>query len=380
VRNISYISSITQGSATQSLYKYDLNNNRISQTQNGTETRYVIDQLASLPNVVAETDNLGNISRYYIYGEGLVSQIDSNNNSHYYHYDPTGHTLALSDESGNVTDKYGYAPYGLTTSQGTTHNPFKYVGKHGVMDDGNGLHYMRARYYKEDIKRFLSLDALHGEMMSPQSLNRYAYVLGNPVMGGDPSGNETAIESYDAFFEEYSSELAKQLAKCNGIVGCTAAYKDNLDYAVAYSVIDMFIRPAVSVTSNVIEKDGWRAILSEDGFSTAMNLIPLGKLMNATKGVVLKELAKTKEILKSPVLRKKLGLSIGQVKKIRADLFRIIPKIGVEAKNIGEMQDLLGILSNIHVLLGRGMGSYKSLKNDETTRFDCQISTGRNKR
>ncbi len=183
-----HISTITRGGSILSSYGYDLNNNRISQTQNGIETRYVIDPLASLPNVVAETDALGNVDRYYIYGEGLVSQIDSNGNSHYYHYDPTGHTLSLTNASGNVTDKYAYAPYGFTTAEGSTPNPFRFVGKHGVMDDGNGLHYMRARYYKEGIKRFVSLDGLHGEMMSPQSLNRYAYVLGNPVSFVDPSG------------------------------------------------------------------------------------------------------------------------------------------------------------------------------------------------
>jgi RHS repeat-associated protein len=184
-----HITSITQGSSTLSSNTYDLNNNRISHVQNGSETRYVMDQLASLPNVVAETDNQGTVLHYYLYGEGLVSQIDANGASHYYHYDTTGHTLALSDGSGNVTDKYAYAPYGKTTREGSTHNPFLYVGKHGVMDDGNGLHYMRARYYKEDIRRFMSLDALHGEVLSSQSLNRYAYVLGNPVMGVDPSGH-----------------------------------------------------------------------------------------------------------------------------------------------------------------------------------------------
>ncbi|MFK5894256.1 MAG: RHS repeat-associated core domain-containing protein [Pseudomonadota bacterium] len=183
-----HISSITQGGATISSYAYDLNNNRISQTQGGVETRYVIDQLASLPNVVAETDDSGAVINYYLYGEGLVSQIDASGNVHYYHYDPTGHTLALTDDSGAVTDRYAYSPYGKTTVDGSTHNPFLYVGKYGVMDDANGLHYMRARYYKEDIKRFMSLDALHGEVLSPQSLNRYAYVLGNPVMGVDPSG------------------------------------------------------------------------------------------------------------------------------------------------------------------------------------------------
>jgi len=204
-----HITSITQGATTLSSYGYDLKNNRISQIQNGVETRYVIDQLASLPNVLAETNNLGVISNYYIYGEGLVSQITAAGVSHYYHYGPTGNTLALTNSAGSVSDTFAYAPYGFTTSTGATHNPFRFVGKHGVMDDGNGLHYMRARYYKEDIKRFVSLDALHGDIMTPQKLNRYAYALGNPVMGIDPSGKAvadpkevgvnlftTAIESY----------------------------------------------------------------------------------------------------------------------------------------------------------------------------------------
>jgi RHS repeat-associated protein len=130
-----------------------------------------------------------------VYGEGLVSQIDASGDSHYYHFDPTGHTLALTDAAGGVSDKYAYAPYGFTTEEGLTVNPFKYVGRYGVMDDGNGLHYMRARYYKEAIKRFVSLDGLHGDVLSPQSLNRYAYVLGNPVMGIDPSGYETEEDS-----------------------------------------------------------------------------------------------------------------------------------------------------------------------------------------
>ncbi|WP_435275914.1 RHS repeat-associated core domain-containing protein [Psychrobium sp. nBUS_13] len=195
--------SITQGGKTLSSYQYDQNNNRISQTQNGIETRYILDENRELANVLAETNAAGIISQYYIYGDGLVSSIDAANNSHYYHFDPTGHTLALTDENGRVSDKYAYTPYGLTTSQGSTHNPFKYVGRYGVMDDSNGLHYMRARYYKEDIKRFISLDAMVGSMQTPQTLNRYAYVLGNPVMGIDPSGK----------YFEYGSKGYKVLSK-----------------------------------------------------------------------------------------------------------------------------------------------------------------------
>ncbi len=200
-----HISRITRGATTLSQYAYDLNDNRISQIQSGVETRYVIDPLASLPNVVAETTAQGAISRYYIYGEGLVSQIDAAGTSHYYHFDPTGHTLALTDASGNVTDRYAYTPYGHTTSQGSTPNPFRFVGKHGVMDDGNGLHYMRARYYKEDIMRFVSLDALSGDILTPQALNRYAYTLGNPIANVDPSGYLSKIEK-DYFMDKLAGK------------------------------------------------------------------------------------------------------------------------------------------------------------------------------
>jgi RHS repeat-associated protein len=208
------LTSINKDGELISLYGYDLNNNRISQQQfqavENTETRYVIDQLASLPNVIAETNDSGEVSNYYIYGEGLVSKINAAGDSHYYHYNPTGHTLALSNSSGFVDDKYAYTSYGKTTKEGNTHNPFLFVGKHGVMDDGNGLHFMRARYYKEDIKRFISLDALHGEMLTPQSLNRYAYVLGNPVMGIDPSGNIT-LKQFGRNFKYNLISLGKHI-------------------------------------------------------------------------------------------------------------------------------------------------------------------------
>jgi len=252
-----HITSIKQGATTLSSYGYDLKNNRISQIQNGTETRYVIDQLASLPNVIAETNNLGVISTYYIYGEGLVSQITAGGVSHYYHYDPTGNTLALTDAAGNVSDTFAYAPYGFTTSTGLTHNPFKFVGKYGVMDDGNSLHYMRARYYKEDIKRFVSLDALHGDMMTPQKLNRYAYALGNPVNFIDSNGREaksywwhlgkTISDTIDGtksiFATQAVSSLRKPIFSAQNVSNLSAEYitkyvKNSKDYSVSFRFIN----------------------------------------------------------------------------------------------------------------------------------------------
>ena len=169
-------------------FRYNGDGHRVSRTLNGQTTRYVIDPHATLPNVLAETDSSGAILRNYVYGYGLLEQIDAANAPHYYHFDPTGHTLALTDGNGVTTDTYAYTPFGETTAKGNTPNPFRYVGKEGVMDDGNGLHYMRARYYRADIARFMSLDAIEGKITEPQGLNRYAYVRGNPLTSIDPSG------------------------------------------------------------------------------------------------------------------------------------------------------------------------------------------------
>ncbi len=47
---------------------------------------------------------------------------------------------------------------------------------------------MHARYYSPGIDRFLSLDLLGGHPRHPQSWNRDAYVLNNPLTYIDPFG------------------------------------------------------------------------------------------------------------------------------------------------------------------------------------------------
>ena len=171
-----------------SSYAYNGDGHRVLRNINGQVTRFVVDPNRGLPEVIEEADSSGTAQRRYVYGYGLVEQIDRANAVSYYHFDPTGSTLALTNDSGELTDSYAYAPYGETTAFGANPNPFRYVGKLGVMDDGNGMQYMRARYYRPDLARFTSLDAIAGSPDSPQSLNRYMYALGNPVTKVDPSG------------------------------------------------------------------------------------------------------------------------------------------------------------------------------------------------
>ena len=170
-------------------YQYDGVGNRLSGTRDGVTTRYMLDVNGTLAHVLAEADAGGTITAYYVYGRGLVSRITAGNTAAYYHYDVRGSTVAMTDSAGNITDKYAYDPFGtVANSAGVTPNPFKYVGRYGVMDEGNGLAYIRARYYSPVLGRFVTKDPVTGTDGDSQSLNRYIYALNNPLTLIDASG------------------------------------------------------------------------------------------------------------------------------------------------------------------------------------------------
>jgi RHS repeat-associated protein len=141
-------------------YTYDAMDNRRSRTENGITVRYVLDINASMTNVLMETDISGNPLNYYIYANGiLISRVKPDGSTRYYHYDSRGSTIAMTNETGTMTHKYSYTPYGKVINlQEEDPNPFRYVGGFGVMDEGNGLSYMRARYYDQNLGRFISED------------------------------------------------------------------------------------------------------------------------------------------------------------------------------------------------------------------------------
>ena len=131
-------------------------------------------------------DDAYNITSYYVYdGMGLVAKI-SGSNVYYYHYDGSGNTIAMTDSSGNMVNKYAYDQFGnLLNVVETVPNPFTFVGRYGVMDDDNGLYYMRARYYDPEVGRFINKDPIRYLGGDP---NLYCYVGNNSINRVDPGG------------------------------------------------------------------------------------------------------------------------------------------------------------------------------------------------
>lgn len=124
----------------------------------------------------------------YVYGNGLIgSYSDDDFTTH--HYDLRGSTVSVSNESGDVIGNVEYDEYGVVMSKDdTVDTRFLYNGQFGVQTDDNGLYHMRARYYNPEIKRFMNRDVVAGSIAEPQTLNRYAYVNGDPVSYHDPFG------------------------------------------------------------------------------------------------------------------------------------------------------------------------------------------------
>jgi len=164
-------------------FTYDVAGNRRSSNISGTIKKYVLDINTSLPRVLMETDNNGNVLNYYVYGLELVSRIKPNNSTEYYHTDYRGSVIAMTDVNQTVTNKYSYGTFGEVLQKfESSPNPFTYVGGFGVMDEGVGLYFMRARFYDPNTGRFVSEDPVW-------DVNLYPYADNNPISMIDPDGN-----------------------------------------------------------------------------------------------------------------------------------------------------------------------------------------------
>ncbi len=97
------------------------------------KTTYVWDELSD--NVIEEYED-GVLSVSYTHEPGLYGNLLSQNRNgvnSYYHYDGRGDTVALTDESGNVTDTKEYDAWGnVIASTGSTVTPYTMLGARSV--------------------------------------------------------------------------------------------------------------------------------------------------------------------------------------------------------------------------------------------------------
>jgi RHS repeat-associated protein len=135
-------------------------------------------------NPIEEVDSSGSVLAKYTQG-GLdeeLSELRSGTTS-YYLQDGLGSVTSLSNSAGSLANTYTYDSFGkLTASTGSLANPFKYTGRE--FDSETGTYYNRARYFDQNIGRFLSEDKIGFS----GGINFYSYANNSPIGFKDPTG------------------------------------------------------------------------------------------------------------------------------------------------------------------------------------------------
>jgi RHS repeat-associated protein len=186
-----------QNGNTFASFQYDAFDRRIQKTIGGKTTTYLYDG----DDPIQETQ--GTDIRPILTGLAIDERFarDETAGRRYFLTDALGSTIALTDETGTITQTYAYEPYGETTATGTSDNPYQYTGRE---NDGTGLYYYRARYYSPGLKRFVSEDPLG----LAAGLNAYAYVGGNPLGFVDPLGlSERDVQKIIDTFDRVVNEM-----------------------------------------------------------------------------------------------------------------------------------------------------------------------------
>jgi RHS repeat-associated protein len=106
----------------------------------------------------------------------------------YYQTDNLGSVTSLSNSTGAVTNSYTYDGYGnVTASTGTFTNPFRFNGHE--FDSETQLNFYRARYYDQNVGRFISEDPFGFSGGN----DFYAYVKNSPSNLIDPLGLQSQV-------------------------------------------------------------------------------------------------------------------------------------------------------------------------------------------
>lgn len=156
---------------------------------------------------------------YALAGQAIAIRVTgdpkpANNGLFYVYGDHLGSATVLNKGGTKVTgSETYYAPFGGYRNAPTTNPAISDRGYTGHRHNNElGLIYMNARYYVPSIGRFASADTIVPDPAEPQSFNRYAYTLNNPLRYTDPSGHcavgDTACWSLaDELYQRYGWEL-----------------------------------------------------------------------------------------------------------------------------------------------------------------------------
>ena len=131
----------------------------------------------------------GGIARKYYYaGAQRVAMRQGTGSINFLLGDHLGSTSKTADASGALLGQVLYYPFGDTrVVNGSTATTFRYTGQRQQSEIG--LYFYGARWYDSVIGRFAAPDTIVPGAGAPQTYNRYAYTLNNPMRFADSTGH-----------------------------------------------------------------------------------------------------------------------------------------------------------------------------------------------
>lgn len=133
----------------------------------------------------------------YVYGAGRLLAAETSAGQRHYHLDHLGTPRLVTNAAAQQVAYHVYYPFG---EEATIFNQdaerMKFTGHErdlaSLAGPGDDLDYMHQRFFNPQVSRFQMFDPMGGNPELPQSWNRYAYTLGNPLKYVDPDGQVEA--------------------------------------------------------------------------------------------------------------------------------------------------------------------------------------------
>ncbi|MDP9263211.1 MAG: hypothetical protein M3O85_02700, partial [Acidobacteriota bacterium] len=157
---------------------------RVKKVASGTTTVYIFNG----SKVIAEYVNgaaPAQPTKEYVYAGNKLLATLAGGAVTYQHPDHLS-TRVETDASGASARTFGQYPFGETWYETGTANKWKFTSYE--RDAESALDYAVFRSYSSRLGRFMQPDLVAGRILNPQSLNRYTYVLNDPVGLLDPLG------------------------------------------------------------------------------------------------------------------------------------------------------------------------------------------------
>jgi RHS repeat-associated protein len=183
--------------AEEWLYMYTATDERFWSFKVGANPRFDRFTLRDLDGrILREYANsgytFGTYQDYVYRGDKLLASVLSSGAVRHFDVDHLGSVRLVTDAGGAQLGFHRYFPFGKENTALQEGERMKFAGHErdlgNLAGDADDLDYMHARHFNPLNARFLSIDVAGGDPRNPQSWNRYAYVLGNPLKYTDPRG------------------------------------------------------------------------------------------------------------------------------------------------------------------------------------------------